>query len=149
MVKQNSKIIIWVILAVVLTLLISAYFFYYMPKQNRIADINDYKRGLYQSSLCQYTCPLTMQTLNNLSQILPEVNCVQNCSAEFKAKFGDGESFSNKELENDDLFKDVLSSINACKTLSAVNSTLNNSLFFPCVSEKMISLNQTYLYLNN
>jgi hypothetical protein len=151
MAKQSKKIFLYIILAVVLTLLISAYFFYYLPKQNRTNEVNNYKKGLFESSLCQYHCPLTEQKINNVTQLLPEVNCVQNCSAGFKEKYGKGEIFSNADLEKDDLFKELFGFINTCKSESDYNittNTFNTSKYFPCIAGEMENLRANYSYLN-
>ena len=104
---------------------------------------------MYNSVLCQYKCPLTEQTLNNKTQLLPEVSCVKTCTDDFRQKEISKKSFNDNDLINDNLVGDLGDAINRCKAISLNNETLtiNNTLFFSCSIESLEGLKANYTYL--
>jgi len=149
MVKSNkTKLIVWIVIAILITLLLSYYFFSYRPQQKRMNDLNEYKKALYDSSLCQYKCPLANQIVNNKTQLLPNATCIHNCVLDFQPNFANEASFSTDDLEKDNLFQDILGIVSLCKKDNSINGTIIDSrLYFSCVSMKMESLPENYTYL--
>ena len=111
--------------------------------------INEYKKLGYESLLCQYNCPLELQTLNNKTQLLPNSACVEACSQKLKQANVSSDIFSANDLKNDNLFSDITNAVNICKTESVnkTSLTMDNRVYFNCVSEKLKSLAVTYPYV--
>lgn len=153
--KNNSnKIIISVVATAIVVFLVCYIIFGYLPKYKEQVKINDYKKGLYDSIVCQYSCPLTIQTLGNKTQELPEQSCVMQCTSNLRAIQNSTDSIPNSALLNDDLIKDIEKEINTCKTVSVSENPktklpeLNNTLFFNCSAQGISSLKDKYSYLN-
>ncbi len=138
-----------IFLAVIITLIITSAFFIYYPKYKESKEIKEYKKALYESVLCQYNCPLVEQTLQNKTQMLPEQTCVQACTEKFRQMNIDGAKFSEKDLQNDNLIKDIEAGVGGCRTKAANLTTLkiDNPAFFNCTIDFLESLNQNYNYL--
>lgn len=147
--KTLKSVIIAIIITAVITFSISYIIFKYIPDNNQNIKINDYKKELYSSTLCQYSCPLTLQTAQNKTQYLPEQSCVQNCTVDVKKIQASGDAISNAQLKNDKLLDDMSVAITNCRTEAVdVNTkTLNNTLFFTCSIEKLRGLKDKYSYL--
>jgi hypothetical protein len=145
---KTSHIIIGVIVALIL--LGVAYEFYnkeIVEKGKRLSDIILYKKAFYEAVLCEYSCPLKMQNVNNKSQLIPDVSCVKLCTEEFKkAKY---ENYSKEELYTDNLITDMASSIQNCsqESLNNVTKVRNNSMFFSCSVNGLDSLKEKYPYI--
>jgi len=148
--KTLRAVIAAVIITAVITFAISYTIFKYLPESQANLKINEYKKELYSSTLCQYSCPLTPQQIQNKTQYFPEPGCVQNCTTSFKAIQTSGDKISNEQLKNDKLIEDMSSAVNSCKTeaVDPATKTLNNTLFFSCSVEKLGSLKDKYSYLS-
>lgn len=147
--KKLKAVISAIIITALITFVISYIIFKYIPDKKENLSINEYKKELYSSTLCQYSCPLTLQQIQNKTQYLPEQGCVQNCTKNLREIQETGDKISNEQLKNDKLIEDISNVINTCKT-EAVNlntKTLNNTLFFICSTEKLDSLKNKYSYL--
>ena len=151
---MNSKLSKQIILAVIITSIIifsvSFFVFKYIPENKQNSKVNDYKKELYNSILCQYSCNLTLQQFQNKTEYLPDKTCVENCTKKFKELQLSGESISNDQIKNDRLIEDLSNTINSCKTeaFDKNNLELNNTLFFECSKEKLSELKTKYKYLN-
>lgn len=148
--KTLKSVIVAVIITAVITFAISYIIFKYIPDNNQNLKINEYKKELYTSTLCQYSCPLTLQEAQNKTQYLPEPVCVQDCTKNFKELQASGDTISNEQMKNDKLIDDMPNAINACKkeAVDINTKTLNNTLFFTCSIEKLSALKSKYNYLN-
>lgn len=147
--NKKTKLILAIIIIVIIA--VAGYYLYgNYQKQKKINDINDYKKGFYEGMLCEYNCPMTPQEYKNKTQMLPELSCVKGCTGPFKTKFANA-NYTKKELENDNLLKDIDDAINYCKTHSVnmTSLTLNNTAYFNCAAKGMEGLKQNYTYLNN
>ena len=119
-----------------LALILSSLLFYsiYLPKKSFNDDLNFYKKSLFDSTLCQYSCPLQEQEFQGRSQFFPLRPCVQKCLEDLAALNLDGTKFSDQDLGNDNLIKDLGDSISNCRNSSIINqddpSVLENSKFF-------------------
>ena len=147
--KIRREVIIAVIITAVITFAVSYMIFKYLPENRENSTINEYKKELYSSTLCQYSCPLTLQQIQNKTQNFPEPACVQNCTKSFKALQTNGGKLSNEQLEKDKLIEDMSNAVKACQT-EAVDLTtkeLNTTTFFGCSIEKLGLLKEKYSYL--
>jgi len=145
-----SKVWMAVVIAVILTFAASAFVFVYLPKIQKQNEIKEYKQVLYDSILCQYSCPLIEKKVGvNKTDLVPEPECVKECSLELNAKIASGVKYTEAEVSNDDLLKDMRSSIDVCKRESFDNSTLaiNSSEFFVCVKSDLVELKEKYSYV--
>jgi hypothetical protein len=144
----NNKII-YALVAIILILLLAYALFFYIPKQKEEIRLQEYKKSLFESSLCQYKCPLTIQKIGNKTQELPDVICTQDCALTFRNQTSLGNSYTNEELQNDNLFADFEAEVISCGKQSLINSTsINNSFYFSCISERLENLRSNYSYLN-
>jgi len=147
--KRRNTIITIIIIVVIVLVFVGGYYLKdYQDKQKKISEINDYKKGFYDGILCQYECPLTLQNMSNKTEMLPELNCVKDCSAPFKAKFS-SVSYTKPELERDNLLKDIDGVVANCKKTS-MNMTalkLDNVAYFNCAAKGVEGLKQNYTYL--
>lgn len=147
--KTLKAVIVAVVITAVVTFIISYTIFKYIPESKENLKVNEYKKEMYQSTLCQYSCHLTLQQVQNQTQYLPEPTCVQDCTKNFKALQTNGDAISNAQLTNDKLIEDMSNAITACKTNAVDINTkiLNSTLFFSCSIEKLGSLKDKYNYL--
>ena len=147
--KTFKAVIIAVMITALVTFAISYVIFKYLPEDKENSKINEYKKELYSSTLCQYSCPLTPQEVQNKTQYFPEPICVQNCTKGFNALKASGGSISNEQLEKDKLIDDMSNAVKACQTeaVDPATKTLNNTLFFSCSIEKLSLLKDKYSYL--
>jgi hypothetical protein len=153
--KINKNIKILLAVVVIILVFIGGYYLkVYMDNQKRANDANQYKKGFYEGLVCEYGCPMSLQTLaingTNKTQILPSLDCVKGCTGAFKTKFA-GSSFTKAELAKDNLLNDIDLVVNDCKKKS-MNMTalkLDNEAYFKCAEQAMLSLKQNYTYLNN
>lgn len=149
--SKTLKPIIWaVIITVFITFAISFLILKYIPDHNQNLKVNEYKKELYTSTLCQYSCPLSLQQAQNKTEYLPEQTCVNNCTKKFKEIQSTSEDISNSQIKNDGLINDMSSAISVCKNGAVDTKTmsLNNTLFFSCSVEKLSALKSKYSYLN-
>lgn len=149
MLKSKYKKIIISAIAVLVVIALGVYFYkaQYIPAQKRASELQEFRKSLYDSVLCEYKCPLTLQKYKNTTQLLPEQNCVQTCTADFKVK-SEIINVTQIELNSDPLIKDISKVISACKSASiGQNNTLNNTFFFNCSVEEIDKLKDNYNYL--
>ena len=149
MVKKNLKTLIIVI--IISIIIVGGYYLYqFYLTEKRANSVNEYKKGFYEGMLCEYNCPMTPQEYKNVTQMLPDINCVKGCTGPFKIKFA-GANYTKAEFENDNLLKDIDDAINFCKTHSVnmTSMTLNNTAYFNCAAKGLEELKQNYTYLQN
>jgi hypothetical protein len=153
---KNFKTIMIIAVIVILIILALLYYLVYFPYQQkklsekiRAEGITDYKKDFYYGILCEYNCPLKPQEFENKTQIMPELDCIKNCTINFRTKYANN-NFTNKELTGDDILKDIKSSVDDCKKQSFNTDTfvLNNTEYFSCSGEKLFLLKEKYDYLD-
>ncbi len=147
---NSSKLVMYIILAVAVTFLIAYALFVYMPNHSKARAAEDYKKALYQSMVCQYGCDLTEQDYLNKTQLLPDADCVKNCTIAAKEAMNSSENLelTTADLQTDNLFVDMSQTINLCKKDVNKNET-DNSAFFSCVYNGLNELGTKYSYLND
>jgi hypothetical protein len=148
--KKLNQIVLAVIISVLVTFLVSFLILKYIPENNQNIKVNDYKKEIYTSTLCQYRCPLSLQQSGNKTGYLPEPACIQNCTSKFKASQLISDDISNNQMKKDALIDDMSNAITACKNkaLDTKVMALNNTLFFSCSIEKLDELRSKYDYLS-
>jgi len=148
--KSDRKYLITIIL--VIALIVLSFLIYNKSNGDNDSDLNNYKKALYESVLCQYSCPLIEQEFNNITQYLPLKPCVESCINQFRALGLNDTKFSDETLINDNLVKDIEITIRACKLSSSeeMNNTqrINNEIFFKCSVDGLNSIKSNYTYLN-
>ncbi len=145
-----NKMWLAIIAAVLITLAVAAVVFVYIPKVQKQNAINSYKKDFFNGIVCEYSCPLTIQTVKNKTQPLPDNECVKNCTAGLMARAAAGDKLSNADLISDNLGAEITGVTNDCKKVGFDNATLsvNSSIYFPCVQAKLLDLRKNYSYLN-
>jgi len=150
-IKVNKKVVYLIVFTTIIVFLLSFLIFKYFPEQKRTSDINSYKKQIFDSISCQYGCPLTEQKLQNKTQLLPDQSCVQKCTIDLKSNKNESDKFSDQDLKNDDLFLDVENLVTSCKNSSIDQSlilpSINNTLFFNCVTQDLNNFKIKYPYL--
>ena len=150
----NIKTLVIIIVGIVIVIAIII-FFLNKPKayKNEVSlnEINQYKRAVYLSFECQFNCPVVNLTFNNETRLLPIESCIKSCTKDIKEKKASGLNYSENELLNDDLFKDIDLLLSKCKNENKYNvnnsSLLNYSNYFPCVVKELSILPEKYSYL--
>lgn len=156
--RSDNKVFYMVLITAVAVIVIAAIIFFAIPKNSQTniekahqEAINSYKKSLYSSITCQYSCPLTNQTYQNQTQLLPQLSCVQTCTADFKKRQAEGMNYSDSDLLTDNLIKDIDGVVQVCRNESLVQTatlpTFNSSFYFPCVSTGLKQLAPKYPYL--
>ncbi|MFA5993038.1 MAG: hypothetical protein WC796_05005 [Candidatus Pacearchaeota archaeon] len=146
----KSVVTIAIVVAVI-AIALSYVVFSYMPQQKKVNLINDYKKASYEAILCQYSCPLELQqNAQNKTELLPQTDCVKNCSSALNQKNLSSDVFSANDLKNDNFFNDLLSLVNNCKkqSLNQTSLSLNTQSYVDCVSTNIKGLTTTYNYIN-
>ena len=147
---KSKSVITAVVIAVIVTFALSFLFLKYIPDSKELSKVNEYKKGIFSSTLCQYSCPLSLQTVQNQTGYLPEQSCITGCTSDLNQTKLLGEDISNNQIKKDKLIEDISTEITSCRN-EAVNKTtmsVNSSLFFSCSAEKLNTLKAKYPYLN-
>lgn len=148
--KNTAQIVSVVIVTAVITFILAFLFLKYLPESQDNKLVSDYKAAIYGSTLCQYKCPLTPQSVQNKTEYLPDPVCVKNCTDKFKAALARADDIPKNKLLADRLMDDMSMGINGCRT-SALDSTktkMNSTMFLGCSIEKLEGLKSKYDYLN-
>src|SRR3989344_207668 len=67
---KNNKMIYAIIITAILVFAIAYSVFVYLPKYQEQAKVDNYKRELYQSLVCQYSCPLSQHLIKDMGDII-------------------------------------------------------------------------------
>lgn len=148
-IKKSKTHKIWVITTIILLFLIIislVYYFNFIPKQKRAKEVQNIKKEFYNSIVCEYSCPLKETKFNNQTQLLPDINCVKNCTKKFK-ELGKI-NLTKEEALTDNLLKEIDQKIKECTATSTSGNLLNNTLFFGCASTELPKIRSNYNYLN-
>ena len=142
---------LWIfVVAIIVIVVLSVYFFYLGPKLEKSSEIKLHKKLLYESILCQYSCQFENVTVSNQTDILPSAACIGECVNGLKQSGIDPSKFSNEELLDDGLFPDVENIISNCRESGRNNETgqSNYTIFFGCASDSLEGLKEKYNYLD-
>jgi len=112
---------------------------------DRTQIVEEYKKAIFDSVVCQYNCPLVEQEIQGTNQLAPEQACVQQCSQ--KLSIYDSNKFTREEMAQDNLIIDITKTASECRTQNVKEDKINMAVFFPCVENNLNSLKQIYPYL--
>ncbi len=145
-----TKKTFYLIIAGLVFVLVAGYFGFGFYKEKAWEnEVNSYKKFLYDSTVCQYSCPLEEQQIGNSSLLLPEKECVTSCLEGFRNSGIDANKFSNNDLMKDGLVLDIQDKVVACKRDSAnlTGERERAESFVSCVGNSLRELKETYGYL--
>ncbi len=146
--KKQYKTLLFIIIIIVV--FIGGYFLKdFTDKQNRLKDVNNYKKEFYYGLVCQYNCPMSSQNISNKAQMLPDLDCVKSCSTAFKNKYSTF-SVKKEELQKDNLLNDIDNVVKECKknTINTTSMSFNNTTYFDCTAKSLDALKMNYSYLD-
>lgn len=145
--KKNVKVFVIIGLVILIALAFYLYIYQYLLIQKKNLEIINYKRDLYTAVLCEYSCPMKLQSYQNKTQLLPDMECVKNCTNIFKQN--NPALFTKEDLTKDNLLKEISNSVQECRqeSLDEETLTINNTIFFSCTTQKLSSLKDKYEYL--
>ena len=146
-IRISKKAVYTILVVILLVAAALVYFLYYQPKMEKAKEIDYYKKVLFDSTYCQYSCTLTQQDFQGEMQLLPELTCVQACVEDLKTKGLDPGKFSDFDLKNDMLIGDIQTAIEGCRTEAMVDEKIDNQLFFDCSTRELSALRTKYNYL--
>ncbi len=150
-IKFSKSVLYAIVITAIVVLAVSSFIFYFYHKIQHESQLNMYKKEMYNSILCQYSCPLTEQVIKNKTQLAPETSCVQTCTESFKVLQQKSTGLTNNDVMNDNLILDMQNIVKACQDSSIYEAgnlpQVNNTLFFSCVSVDMSTLKEKYPYL--
>lgn len=146
-IKISIKLVSIISVIVIIILLIGAYFIFFYGKHTK-NEVERYKSAVYDSLVCQFSCPIQTVHIDNRTQALPETNCIKTCSSALTKENFKNDTYTKEELLNDNLFVDIDQLIVQCKSAST-NSTrdLDYKAYFDCNYQKLQELKQKYPYL--
>lgn len=147
--SNKRNVFIAIIITAIITAVICWLVFSYIPDYQKNIKIQSYKRSVFNSVLCEYKCPLTNQTYVNKTILLPDQECVKNCTVNVKDDQEKLNDFSNNDLKKDGLTEELMVVVNNCKKTSSDPKTkiLDNKIFFDCVIKALEGLKEKYPYL--
>ncbi len=146
-----SKKNLYFIFVIVLCLLILVYYFlFFAPANKEREETEGYRKSLYDSVLCQYSCPLEEQTVGNSTGILPDKTCVRECVENTeKTRSVDLNQFNVRELIGDEFIQEIEDIAVRCRTDTLdENGEIDNEGFFNCVRAGLEGMKENYTYLN-
>lgn len=145
-----SRTSIWTTVIVAIIIIAAlVYGLYYAPNAAKQDKIEAYKKVAYESFLCQYNCPIVNATVENETRYIPDVNCINECSKEARAKNVTGTDLSDQDLLSDNLIADILAVRDSCIEGSYYNGdVVNYTIFLDCARPALLDLKQNYTYLN-
>lgn len=145
-----------VVIAVIITFAICYFIFKIQPDQQHNSNIQQYKKAFYDQIQCGYSCPITNQTVNNVSQLLPDATCIKNCQTAFANTVKPLGMPTNQELSGDNFITDLSTLASTCQQSSVVevksgNMTIpqpDSKAYVACVKSGLEPIKAKYSYLN-
>ncbi len=148
---MEKRYVITISLVIILGFLVSSFLLFYNPQNVSAKEYTpqEYKKALYDSFSCQYSCPLAEQEYQGRVQLLPSRECTQNCIDNYNSLEIDSSKFTQQELLQDNLAGDVGAIVDNCRAIStSQDGEINNEDFFACTTDGLESLKEDYKYLN-
>lgn len=148
--KISKKSLYISIISVILVIVLLVYFLKLQPEMARASEVQEFKKALYESTLCQYSCPLSNVTFDNLTQVLPNRTCTDSCLADLRDKNFSSDDFADAELTTDALVADIENIVRSCNTANRdpENAQVLPEEFFTCIADNLEDLKTDYSYLN-
>ena len=149
-VRKNRLLIgVAVLLAIVI---LGIYFMNPWAEENNLTGVQTYKKAIYESLACQYSCPVAAVNLSGKAEEMPDGKCIRGCLNKIKETGFNKTSFTEQELLDDDFVYNITNVIETCRQeFMAVNneSVLPDSGgFYDCGFKGLNSLKKDYVYLN-
>ncbi len=120
----------------------------YISYNNKEKMIEEYKLVIYNSLLCQFSCPIKEAQFEDQKQLVPDAACIKTCTEKLKANNFTQNIYAEKELLKDDLFLDIDQAISQCKKENTnIDSNINYASYYSCNLEKINGLKEKYDYL--
>lgn len=117
-----------------------------------LTNVQEYKKVIYDSLMCQYSCPLAEVNLSGKTEEMPDGKCINSCLNKIRETGFNRTSFSEGELLDDDFVYNVTDVIETCRQefmIVSNESVLPDSKgFYGCGLEGLNSLKKYYGYLN-
>lgn len=149
-IKKKTIITLSIIVIAVIALALVFHFFLVKSEVSKNKTIAEtYKSELYNSMICEFKCPNTLQEFKGKNQSLPDADCVRACSADFVAKNYSLSELPRNELLQDGFLSEISSIVGVCQNSSISNFNLNLTAFSSCALEKLEPLRDEYSYLSN
>ena len=163
-IQISKKSLLIGVLILVIAIVLLFYFLKYIPEKNKDKDIKIYKKALYDSILCQFTCALSPSKVQNTTVFLPDSLCQKICIVELKSKNLNTTKYSKQDLLTDNLAADIEKVMLDCKNLytkeqsptnvstsneTSIDIPVNTAAYFPCVKQGLIDLQSKYPYIKD
>jgi len=135
------------VIMLIVVVIFGVYLFYYI-ENNKEIKINDYKLEVYNSLVCQFSCPMEEARFQNETRLLPETTCIEKCTENLKLNYLKNDSYIKEQLLGDNLFKDIDGAIIECRGINMdAAGSVNYSSYYNCNLEKLYAMRDKYGYL--
>ncbi len=147
-IKISLKVIYTILIIIAIIAVVIGYSIY-SNKNKKETEIQKYKTAVYDSLVCQFSCPTKEANINNETHIIPDSSCTNKCESRLKAMNYKNDTYSANELLTDNFFVDVDKAISQCKkeNTNTIDQALNYTTYFPCNLKKIDTLRENYSYL--
>ena len=143
-----SKKTIKILLVILFSIILISSLYFYNSHNKKEKSIEEYKQAIYNSLLCQFSCPMKEAQVENQKQLVPDAFCIQNCTGKLKANNFTNNIYSEKELLKDSLFSDLDKSISQCKKENTGSDTnIDYTKYYACNLKELTMLKEKYNYL--
>lgn len=144
-----SRKAVYVGVAVLIMIVIGSVYWFYNMENEKETEINNYKLNIYNSLICQFSCPIEETRFQNETKLLPDTACLERCTERLKMSNLRNDTYSKEELLSDNLFVELDGSILECKGLNRdAAGSINYSSYYNCNLEKLYAMKERYDYLN-
>lgn len=111
-------------------------------------EINSYKKAIYESLVCQYSCPTEGKEYNGEIVQFLVTSCTTTCIEELKTKGFERDEYPADVLDDDNLLLDIDNLLKVCREQTMKENNIpDNSAFYACAIENLSSLKENYNYL--
>jgi len=128
-----------------------AYALAFLPAQEEREfneGVNDYRKRLYDSTVCQYSCPLVEKDFLGKQQLVPEETCFNECVLTYKPENFEEEPYTNEKLLDDGMIGDIEYIVLNCRDENLdLEDELDTESFFDCSLDRFEGLRDKYDYL--
>jgi hypothetical protein len=147
---QKKALWIGIILLVIIIGLV-VYFIESSKDDGSLTRAQTYKRAIYNSLTCQYSCPIVEVNLSGKAEQLPDGKCINGCLSKIKETGFNKTSFTEQELLDDSFVYNVTDVIETCKQkfMAVDNESIlpDSKGFYDCGLKGLNSLKKDYSYL--
>lgn len=150
---SKQKLIFFALLLAVLILVAYIYIGNTQPNGEPVieydeAEVQSYKKAVYDSLVCQYECPTEEQEFQGTTQPFLVRSCVERCTSIIEERGFDREQFPGEALLQDRLFSDLDNRLSECRQTHVDEEGFpQNGPFYDCVSVSLDEIRSQYEYL--